>query len=129
MNYKKAQNSGFTLLELMIAVVIIGILTVVAVPSYQEHVRTTQRAAAQADLMELASNMERYFSENNTYIGAPIVDNNPHYALTSPVLNATAYTLTATPVVGGSQQNDICGTMTFNQASAQTAARADCWRQ
>lgn len=64
------KQSGFTLIELMIVVAIVGILAGIAWPSYQEHVRSTRRADAQGALMGLAQAMERHFTQNGTYAGA-----------------------------------------------------------
>ncbi|MBK8817166.1 MAG: prepilin-type N-terminal cleavage/methylation domain-containing protein [Methylococcaceae bacterium] len=61
--------NGFTLVELMIAVAIIGILTAIAVPSYQESMRKSRRADAQGALMNFANGMERLYTENSTYCG------------------------------------------------------------
>ncbi|MCH7335854.1 prepilin-type N-terminal cleavage/methylation domain-containing protein [Acinetobacter sp. NIPH 2699] len=63
---KKTQ--GFTLIELMIVVAIIGILAAIAYPSYQEHVRKTKRTDAQADMIELASRLQRYKIANFTFL-------------------------------------------------------------
>ena len=63
----KRKNLGFTLIELMIVVAIVGILSAVAYPSYQSHVLKSQRQVAQAALVSLSSTMERYYSENNKY--------------------------------------------------------------
>lgn len=65
---KKTQ--GFTLIELMIVVAIIGILAAIAYPSYQEHVRKTKRTDAQADMIELASRLQRYKIANFTFLKA-----------------------------------------------------------
>ncbi|MBL4743489.1 MAG: type IV pilin protein [Cycloclasticus sp.] len=129
----KSNNTGFTLIELMIVVAIIGILAAVAYPSYTSSVQAAKRATAQADLMELASFMERNFTENNTYAGATIAASgitNDDYTLTAPIpgLGATTYTLTAVPNNPGSQANDMCGTMTLTQTGATTAATNNCWR-
>lgn len=62
---------GFTLIELMIVVAIIGILAAIAFPSYQNYVTKTRRADAQTALTGFATAMERYYTDNrNTYLGA-----------------------------------------------------------
>lgn len=64
------KQKGFTLIELMIVVAILGILAAIAWPSYQEQVRSGRRADAQGALMGLAQAMERHFTENGSYEGA-----------------------------------------------------------
>lgn len=61
------QQYGFTLVELMVVVVIIGILAMVAYPSYQESVLKTRRADGQGLLLEIMNSQERYYTQNNTY--------------------------------------------------------------
>ncbi|QIL91514.1 prepilin-type N-terminal cleavage/methylation domain-containing protein [Microbulbifer sp. SH-1] len=61
---------GFTLIELMIVVAIIAVIAGIALPSYQEHVKTSRRADAQGALLGLAQAMEQHFTENGTYAGA-----------------------------------------------------------
>jgi len=127
---KRTSATGFTLIELMIVVAIIAIITAVAYPSYQDQVRKARRSTAQGDLIELASFMERYFTENNTYVGAALPfaqspkSGTSYYTLTGTNLTTTTYTLTATP--GGAQAADSCGTMTLVQTGAKTPA-ANCW--
>jgi len=62
------KNKGFTLIELMIVVAIVGILAAIAYPSYQEYVRKTKRTDAQADMMELANRLQRYKIANFTFL-------------------------------------------------------------
>ena len=64
---KIIQHRGFTLIELMITVVIISIIAAIAYPSYIDSVRKARRADAQAHMLELASFMERFYTENNRY--------------------------------------------------------------
>lgn len=61
------KHRGFTLIELMIAVAIIGILTALALPSYQNSVRKGKRAEARTALSNLMLQQERYMTQNNTY--------------------------------------------------------------
>lgn len=114
---------GFSLIELMIVVAVIGILAAIAYPSYQENVRATRRADAQGALMAFAAAMERYRTENGTYekaatgganTGAPLATLFPSeaplegsakfYDLTITAATRNTYTLTATPK--GAQSGD-----------------------
>ncbi len=61
------EQSGFTLIELMVAIVILGVILAVAVPSYRGHVRKAKRVDAFTALTHMASLQEQYFSENRTY--------------------------------------------------------------
>jgi type IV pilus assembly protein PilE len=118
------KTKGFTLLELMIVVVIVGILAAIAFPTYQGVVRKTRRADAQKDLLGLANALERYHTQNDTYEDAADADDKPiaslypayspsdggaggaFYTLTATALSDTGYTLTATPVAGKTQEDD-----------------------
>lgn len=124
------RNNGFTLLELLIVVALIGILAAVGYPSYQSSMLKGHRAEAQADMLEAAGFIERIYTENGNYTAAVLPFSvSPRTGTTSYALtlanNATSFTITATP--SGAQSNDPCGTLTVDSTGAQTAAMAGCW--
>lgn len=124
------KNRGFTLIEMLIVVAIIGILGTIAYPSYNESALKSRRAEAQADLTELSGFMERFFTENSDYRAAVLPflvsprTGTSYYTLSISSVALSAYTLRAVPV--GAQTADSCGTLTLNQTGQQTPA-TNCW--
>jgi type IV pilus assembly protein PilE len=109
----KKHVAGFTLIEIMIVVAIIGILAAIAYPSYQDSVCKSKRSEAQAALMNAAQAMERYKANNFRYNNAdgsnldlstvytttvPVDGGTPYYELSLGTNTATEYTLRAAPV-------------------------------
>ncbi len=117
------RHNGFTLIELMIVIAIIGILTAIAFPSYQNYLKQSRRADAKGALMGLANAMERHFTETNSYEKAAVSNANTGkpriYSTTSPIdgdiayydlgittATQTTYTIRATPISSSAQKDD-----------------------
>ncbi len=139
----KSKTKGFTLIELMITVAVLGILAAVALPSYTQYIARGHRAEAQAALLRGQQWMERHFAENNSYsanAGGTATDGTSgtfitnsgvtrvpadtgvaqRYAITITAVTATSYTLTATRQ--GSMANDRCGNYTVNNLGVRSVA-------
>ena len=139
------KNQGFTLIEVMIVVAIVGILAAIAMPSYTEYIRRGHRAEARAALLQGAQWMERAATATGTY---PLTASFPTtlttmqsgrytVAVASPPASAAsgaAFTLTATPA--GGQVGDKCGSYTLTHSGVRGAASAasgalvtECWNK
>lgn len=125
----RSRSNGFTLIEVMIAVVIIAILASIAYPSYMKYTVKTRRAAAGACLMERAQFMERYYSTNLGYTGAAIPATGcvnelaGFYTFSAPAgLTGTAYSISAVPQGVQATKDTECATMTINQSGTKTAS-------
>ena len=130
-----------TLLELMAVVMVIGVLGMIAIPSYRQYVMRAQRTEAKTALMRLQVNQERFYLQNRIYSNDPVAlgfaGNNTErgtYALTINSANlAQGYTATAAPRAGGAYDmtNDAqCATFTIDAQGVRGATgtgSATCW--
>ena len=108
-------QKGFSLIELLVAVVIIGILAAIAIPNYQNYVVKGNRAAAQSYMMDLANREKQYLLDARVYTANPTADLgvtppadvSKHYTVAVTVGTAPpSFTITATPIAGSPQAND-----------------------
>lgn len=127
---------GFTLIEVMLVVVLIGILAAIALPSYQEQVRQARRAEVSAVLLESAQLLERHYTRYGAYDAGPAAAVAPQSPATGAAVYrivasvaAEGFTLTATAVPGGLMAGDACATYSINQVNQRTPDDSRCWRR
>ncbi|MFB9066619.1 type IV pilin protein [Pseudofulvimonas gallinarii] len=140
--------AGFTLIELMIVVAIIGLLSAIAYPNYVEYVRKSKRADGKALLNRIAGEQERFFTARGQYTnalttpkpnGLGFANNQSEQGCYTATIalgpGNMSYTLTATPASSGSCGNQAldtkCGTLSINNLGVKGATGTDgpgrCW--
>ncbi len=134
--------AGFTLIELMITVAVMGVLAAIAYPSYMKYVARGNRSAAQSFMLEVTSRQERYLLDGRQYapdlptLGMTVPDTvSPNYtvAITGVTAAPPGYVVQAAPI-GGQANNDAnCGTLTIDGTGAKAASGpggvANCWNR
>lgn len=127
---KPVKQFGFTLIEMMVVVVIIGILASIAYPSYQNYVLRSGRTDARDALLNIAQQLERHYTQNNSYTSYTLASTSSQAGLYTISLTkaANTYTVTAVPAAGSRQTKDTCSSFSINQAGVRTSNPATgCW--
>ena len=146
----RQRNTGFTLIELMITVAVVGILAAIAYPSYMDSVRKSRRSEAIDALSAIALAQEKWRANNTTYgnlgactpaangcwviaaaAGSGIKTAGGYYNLGVTGPTGIAFTATAGAVTGTSQASDgDCTTLTINESGpVTTGTLAACWKR
>ncbi|MDO7898741.1 type IV pilin protein [Pseudomonas citrulli] len=130
----RRSNRGFTLIEIMIVIAIIGIVVTIGYPSLTEYMKKGRRTEIAGLLSEQAQILERYYSKNNVYTNATGLSSGNDFYTITPVLTDQSFTLTAVRKSGSSMATDKCGDFTLNNTGVRSMLNAasgvttkDCW--
>lgn len=130
----RRSNRGFTLIEIMIVIAIIGIVLTISIPSYNEYVKKGRRAEVVSLLSEQAQSLERFYTKNSVYTGITgLSAGNDFYTLT-PTITDQTFLLTAARKTGTAMATDKCGDFTLTNTGVRSMNNAttglttkDCW--
>ena len=130
---------GFTLIEMMIVVALIGIIVAFGYPSYRDQVIKSRRAEGMGELLELADRLERHYSDTGTYDDVTVADifhastAKGHYtlAIVDAETDNIQFAVTATPKNG--QEKDKCHTFKLTSQGIKTVSGGslsadECWK-
>jgi type IV pilus assembly protein PilE len=128
-------NRGFTLIEIMIVIAIIGIVITIGYPSLTEYMKKARRTEIASLLSEQAQILERHYSKSNVYSSVTgLSAGNDFYTITATTLTDQAFTLTAVRRTGSSMATDKCGDLTIDNTGKRDVVNAaagvtakDCW--
>lgn len=129
---------GFNLIEIMIALIVIGVLTAISIPVYTQHIARAKRVEAEILLTKLAAALEQYYTINHTYqnatlakLGMPEIVADNHYQLIIESTNALNYSLAAKPIAEQASADKECGTLTLNalggRGNTGFGSTISCW--
>ena len=134
--------SGVTLLELMVAVAVLGILVSLAVPAYQEYVAQGRRPEAQQYLLQVANRLEQYYADNKAYTddmtklgldADPYTTPSGYYKIDASLTSGGGYVVTATAQGSQATMDKSCKVFKVDDSGKKTASdgsqdtTSECW--
>lgn len=133
------RNKGFTLIELMITVVVVGILATIAIPSYNGYVIKTNRTEGKALLMEVMQKEEKYYNERNNYTttltqlgysASPIISEKGYYSVAAAVASTTDNIILQATPIGNQATDSDCGILILSSNGQKTTStnNSKCWQ-
>jgi type IV pilus assembly protein PilE len=130
----RRSNRGFTLIEIMIVIAIIGIVITIGYPSLTEYVKKGRRADAVGLLSDQAQILERFYSKNNVYTAVTGLSAGNDYYTITPTITDQTFLVTAVRKAGTSMATDKCGDFTITNTGVRSMVNAtaglatkDCW--